>query len=61
MGFNGEVEWDTSKPDGQPCRRLDTSRANREFAFEAKVDFQEGLERTIEWHTEQRRKAGAEL
>jgi GDP-L-fucose synthase len=49
-GFDGEIEWDTSKPDGQPRRRLDTSKAKKEFGFEAKTDFREGLRRTIEWY-----------
>lgn len=54
-GFNGEIEWDTSKPDGQPRRCLDTSKAKREFGFEAKTDFRDGLRRTIEWYREQDR------
>ena len=49
-GFNGEVVWDASKPDGQPRRCLDTSRAKAEFGFEAKMDFVEGLQRTVEWY-----------
>ncbi len=49
-GFGGEVVWDESKPDGQPRRCLDTSRAEREFGFKAKVTFEEGLRRTIEWY-----------
>lgn len=49
-GFTGEIVWDTTKPDGQPRRCLDVSRAEREFGFRAKVDFREGLERTIEWY-----------
>jgi GDP-L-fucose synthase len=49
-GFDGTVEWDTSKPDGQPRRRLDVSKAKKEFGFEAKVDFREGLRRTIDWY-----------
>ncbi|MFO7955947.1 MAG: GDP-L-fucose synthase [Candidatus Brocadiia bacterium] len=48
-GFEGSIEWDTSRPDGQPRRRLDTSRAQREFGFEATTDFREGLERAIAW------------
>jgi GDP-L-fucose synthase len=50
-GFEGEIRWDITKPDGQPRRCLDVSRAKEEFGFEAKVDFREGLERTIEWYT----------
>jgi GDP-L-fucose synthase len=53
-GFNGEIRWDASKPDGQPRRRLDTSKAKKEFDFEAKVDFREGLRRTIEWYKAQK-------
>ena len=53
-GFDGEVEWDTSKPDGQPRRCLDTSRAEREFGFRASTDFREGLKRTIEWYMNNR-------
>ena len=54
-GFNGEIRWDTSKPDGQPRRCLDVSKANKEFEFKAKVDFREGLEKTIEWYKKNRR------
>ncbi|AKH97430.1 GDP-L-fucose synthase family protein [Halanaeroarchaeum sulfurireducens] len=48
--FDGDVEWDTSKPDGQPRRKLDTSRARERFGWEASTDFEEGLEKTIEWY-----------
>ena len=48
VGFEGRIVWDPSKPDGQPRRSLDTSRA-RAFGFEATMDFDEGLSRTIEW------------
>jgi GDP-L-fucose synthase len=48
VGFRGEIVWDRSKPDGQPRRWLDTSRAEREFGFRAGTDLREGLERTIE-------------
>jgi len=50
MDFDGEIRWDTSKPDGQPRRRLDTSRAEKEFGFRAKTDFEEGLKKTINWY-----------
>jgi len=56
VGFQGEVEWDASKPDGQPRRELDTSRAKKEFGFEAKTDFRAGLRRTIEWYERQPRR-----
>jgi len=49
-GFEGEVVWDTSKPDGQPRRCLDTTKAERLFGFKAKMGFEEGLRRTIEWY-----------
>jgi GDP-L-fucose synthase len=49
-GYEGKIVWDTSKPDGQPRRCLDTSRAKREFGFEAKTDFREDLLKTIEWY-----------
>ena len=54
-GFDGEIEWDTSKPDGQPRRRLDTSKAKAEFSFEARIDLREGLRRTIEWYVTHRK------
>jgi dTDP-glucose 4,6-dehydratase/GDP-L-fucose synthase len=53
-GFEGEIRWDTSKPDGQPRRRLDTSRARERFDWEASTEFEEGLARTIEWFEEHR-------
>ena len=49
-GFGGEIRWDPSKPDGQPRRCLDTSRAKKLFGFEAKIKFEEGLKATIEWY-----------
>ena len=49
-GFNGTIVWDASKPDGQPRRCLDTSRAEHEFGFRAKTNFREGLQRTIAWY-----------
>jgi GDP-L-fucose synthase len=53
-GFEGEVRWDASKPDGQPRRALDTSRARELFGFEAKSSFEEGLRRTIGWYEQHR-------
>lgn len=50
VGFKGQIFWDTSRPDGQPRRCLDTSRAKREFGFEAKTDLVSGLKTTIEWY-----------
>jgi GDP-L-fucose synthase len=49
-GFKGVLRWDASKPDGQPRRCLDTSRARREFGFEAKTNFRDGLCETIAWY-----------
>lgn len=49
-GFHGRFVWDTSKPNGQPRRRLDVSRAEREFGFRARTPLDEGLRRTIEWY-----------
>ncbi len=49
-GFKGKIIWDKSKPDGQPRRCLDTSRAEKEFGFKAKTPFDEGLRKTIEWY-----------
>jgi GDP-L-fucose synthase len=53
-GFTGRLEWDTTKPDGQPRRCLDTSRAERAFGFRAQTDFREGLQRTIAWYRQRR-------
>jgi GDP-L-fucose synthase len=50
MGFTGEIRWDATKPDGQPRRCLDVSRAERLFGFRAAVGFEEGLRRTLEWY-----------
>ena len=49
-GFDGEIRWDLSKPDGQPRRALDTSRARDAFGFEATTSFEHGLRRTIDWY-----------
>jgi GDP-L-fucose synthase len=51
-GYDGELVWDTSKPNGQPRRRLDTSRAERLFDFRASTSLREGLEQTIAWYRE---------
>ena len=50
VGYEGEVEWDTSRPDGQPRRRLDVSKAKEEFGFESEISLMEGLVETIEWY-----------
>lgn len=52
MGFEGEIVWQTDKPNGQPRRCLDTERAKQAFGFAAQVDFKEGLKNTIEWWRE---------
>jgi len=49
-GFKGNVVWDESKPDGQPRRMLDTSKAMTKFGFRATMDFRKGLQRTIDWY-----------
>ena len=56
-GFRGRIRWDTSQPNGQPRRKLDTSRAEREFGFRATVEFREGLQRTVRWYEAQRKAA----
>ena len=48
--FKGRIIWDKLKPDGQPRRMLDTTKAHKEFGFKAKTDFKEGLRKTIEWY-----------
>jgi GDP-L-fucose synthase len=53
-GFEGKIVWDTSKPNGQPRRKLDISRAEERFGFRAETDFDEGLQRTIDWYIEKR-------
>ena len=50
MGFEGDIIWETDKPNGQPRRCLDTQRAKAAFGFEAQVSFEEGLKNTIEWY-----------
>jgi len=55
VGFEGEMRWDATKPDGQPRRIFDTSRAEQGFGFKAKVRLEEGLRRTIEWYLAHRR------
>jgi len=53
-GFKGKVVWDKTKPDGQPRRMLDTTKAEKGFGFKAKVNFEEGLKRTIEWYRDRK-------
>lgn len=52
MGFKGGIDWDTTKPDGQPRRALDVSRARAEFGFESRTPLEEGLRETIQWYGE---------
>ena len=53
-GFSGRIVWDSTKPNGQPRRRLDVARAEQEFGFKAAVSFEEGLKRTIDWYRKQK-------
>jgi GDP-L-fucose synthase len=53
-GFKGGIKWDATKPNGQPRRMLDTSRAEKFFGFRAKTDFDTGLKRTIDWYLKER-------
>jgi GDP-L-fucose synthase len=48
--FKGKIIWDKTKPDGQPRRCLDTTRARKEFGFDSKVSFETGLKKTIAWY-----------
>lgn len=52
VDYKGKIVWDKSKPDGQPRRKLDTTRAEKEFGFKSKTDFDLGLIKTIEWYQE---------
>ena len=52
--FEGDIVWDTTKPNGQPRRKLDTTRAKERFGFEAKTSFEDGLKKTIAWYKEER-------
>ncbi|HUG30657.1 MAG TPA: GDP-L-fucose synthase [Candidatus Limnocylindria bacterium] len=58
-GFKGELRWDSTKPDGQPRRALDTSRARERFGFEAKTSFEDGLRATVHWYEGSRIRTGA--
>ena len=53
-GFTGRLRWDAGKPDGQPRRCLDTSRARDLLQWQAAIDFEQGLERTISWYRSSR-------
>jgi len=54
VGFTGRIAWDTTKPNGQPRRKLDTRRAEERFGFRARTDFDDGLRRTVDWYLRQR-------
>jgi len=54
VGFTGTIRWDTSQPNGQPRRKLNTSRAFDAFGFRSATDFETGLRKTIAWYREQR-------
>ena len=56
-GFTGQIVWDTSKPNGQPRRKLDISRAKARFGFEAHTSFEAGLRKTIDWYEQAQRRA----
>jgi GDP-L-fucose synthase len=51
-GFDGKIVWDTSKPNGQPRRMLDTGRAQQRFGFKATTGFEAGLKETVKWYEE---------
>lgn len=53
-GYKGKITWDTTKPDGQPRRKLDTSKAQKEFGFVSKTNFEKGLKKTIDWYLKNR-------
>jgi GDP-L-fucose synthase len=55
-GFKDKIVWDAAKPDGQPRRMLNTSKAEKEFGFKAKMTLEEGLRRTIDWYRQNRGK-----
>ena len=59
VGFKGEIRWDTSKPDGQPRRRVDSSRAAQSFGFKPRTSFEDGLRQTLDWYRTHRVEAEA--
>jgi GDP-L-fucose synthase len=59
VGFDGEIRWDTAKPDGQPRRRVDTRKATELFGFSASIPFDEGLRQTVDWYLAHRDEAEA--
>ena len=59
VGYTGQIRWDVTKPNGQPRRSLDVSRAEQAFGFKAATDFDEGLARTIAWYLDSGRASKA--
>jgi GDP-L-fucose synthase len=59
VGFTGRIVWDRSQPNGQPRRKLDTERAASEFGFRARIDFETGLHRTVEWYRDRHARGAA--
>jgi nucleoside-diphosphate-sugar epimerase len=59
VGFEGEIRWDPSKPDGQPRRRVDATKARKILGFEAKTSLEDGLRTTIDWYLKNREVAEA--
>jgi GDP-L-fucose synthase len=53
VGYTGKIVFDSSKPDGQPRRKIDTQRATQAFGFTAQVDFETGLQATIDWYRQE--------
>ena len=53
VGFEGDIHWDTTKPDGQPRRRLDVTLAKKLLGWQAEVDLTDGLRRTVDWYGKQ--------
>jgi GDP-L-fucose synthase len=58
-GFTGKIVWDATKPNGQPRRCLDVSRAEREFGFRAATPFEKGLHKTIDWYLDSKQSQGS--
>jgi len=59
-GFKGKIVWDATKPNGQPRRCLDVTRAEREFGFRAATPFEIGLRKTIDWYLDSQRSKGSQ-
>jgi GDP-L-fucose synthase len=57
-GFKGEIRWDATKPNGQPRRKLDTTKAEREFGFKSTISFEAGLKETVAWYEQNRARLG---